>query len=151
MVGAFHRHTGKLADILTRFNAQEKFGIYLIYGHFRLDEGNIMLGTTLTTVRRCWTKPTRITEVKPAEIHGHIFRLAPNGEMQAYEYHEGPITNLDGIDLAFFRELIKYADVNDLTNVLGLQVLSKVPEMYEFDLKNNGTVMLHEDHIKTRM
>ncbi|KAK1976169.1 hypothetical protein LZ30DRAFT_735293 [Colletotrichum cereale] len=143
-------HLQKLADLFKRFNVQDKFGMHLIHGHFQLEEGNIMLGTALASVRGCWTKPTRITDLKPAEIHGHIFRLTESGEMQAYEYRDGPTTNLDGVDPAFFQELVEYLCVNNLTKMLGLEVLAKeVPEMMcEFILKDNGTVMLDARDVK---
>ncbi|KAK6213598.1 hypothetical protein QIS74_09600 [Colletotrichum tabaci] len=109
-----------------------------------------MLGTALASVRGCWTKPTRITDLKSAEIHGHIFRLTETGDMQAYEYCDGPPTNLDGVDPAFFLELVEYLRVNNLTKTLGLEVLAKeVLEMVcEFILKDNGKVMLDARDVK---
>jgi len=143
-------HLQELANLFKRFNVQDKFGIHLIHGHFQLDEDNVMLGTALTSVRGCWTKPTSIADLKPAEIHGHIFTLTGNGEMQAYEYREGPTTNLDGVNSAFFQELAEYLQANDLMHLLGLEVLGKeVPEMMcEFILRDNGTVMLDARDVK---
>ncbi|TQN70587.1 hypothetical protein CSHISOI_04880 [Colletotrichum shisoi] len=134
----------KLADLFKRFNVEDKFGMHLIHGHFQLDEGTVMLGTALASVRGCWTKPTRITDLKSTEIHGHIFRLTEAGDMRAYEYRDGPPTNLDSVDPTFFHELVEYLRVNNLTEILGLEVLAEeVPEMMcEFILKDNGTVML---------
>lgn len=125
--------------------------MHLIHGHFQLDEGNVMLGTALASLRGCWTKPTSIADIKPADIHGHIFRLTESGEMQAYEYREGPPPNLDGIDHTFFLELIDYLQANELTGLLGLEVLGKnTPVMMcEFILKDNGTVMLDAKELKS--
>lgn len=143
-------HLRELASLFKRFNVQDKFGMHLIHGHFQLDDGNVMLGNALTSVRGCWTKPTNITDINPSDIHGHIFRLTSNGEMQAYEYREGPIANLDGVDPTFFKELVQYLQANDLGNLLGLQVLDQdAPEiMCEFVLKDNGTVMLDARDVK---
>lgn len=143
-------HLHELASLFKRFNVQDIFGMHLIHGHFKLDGGNVMLGTALKSVRGCWTKPTRITDINPTEIHGHIFRLTGSGEMQAYEYREGLTTNLDGADPAFFQELAEYLQANNLANLLGLQVLGKeVPEMMcEFVLQDNGTVMLDARDVK---
>ncbi|KAJ6436396.1 C6 finger domain-containingprotein [Purpureocillium lavendulum] len=143
-------HLQELASLFKRFNVQDKFGMHLIHGHSQLDEGNIMLGTALASVRGCWTKPTSITDIDPSNIHGHIFRLTGNGEMQAYEYREGPIVNLDGVNPAFFRELAQYLLANDLESLLGLQVLVQdAPEMMcEFVLQDHGTVMLDERYVK---
>ncbi len=74
-----------------------------------------MLGTALTSLHGCWTKPTSITDLRPSEIHGHIFRLTESGEMQAYEYRKGPTANLEGVDPAFFLEPVEYLQANDLT------------------------------------
>jgi hypothetical protein len=56
----------------------------------------------------------------------------------------------DSVDPAFFQELVEYLRANDLTNLLGLQVLAKeVPEMMcEFTLKDNGTVILDARDVK---
>ncbi|KAK4074650.1 hypothetical protein Purlil1_12906 [Purpureocillium lilacinum] len=143
-------HLQELASLFKRFSVQDKFGMHLIHGHTQLDEGNIMLGTALASVRGCWTKPTSITEIDLSNIHGHIFRLTGNGEMQAYEYREGPVVNLDGVNPAFFRELAQYLLANGLENLLGLEVLVQdAPEMMcEFVLQNHGTVMLDTRDVK---
>lgn len=125
--------------------------MHLIHGHSQLDEDSVMLGTTLTSVRGCWTKPARTTDINLEDIHGHIFKLTSSGNMQAYEYHEGPIMGMNDVDPGFFHELIEYLKVNSLTNILGLQVLGKeVPDMMcEFVLKDNGTVMLDSRDVKS--
>ncbi|KAI1292464.1 hypothetical protein F5Y03DRAFT_375864 [Xylaria venustula] len=109
-----------------------------------------MLGTALTSVRGCWTKPTAIDNIKLEEIHGHIFKLTSKGELQAYEYREGPIANLASVDAAFFHELVHYLQTNDLVDLLGLQVLAKeMPEMMcEFVVEHNGTVMLDSRDVR---
>ncbi|UNI24494.1 hypothetical protein JDV02_010234 [Purpureocillium takamizusanense] len=124
--------------------------MHLIHGHSQLEEGSVMLGTAIASVRGCWSKPTSISDINPLDTHGHVFRLTGNGEMQAYEYREGPIANLDGVDPAFFKELAQYLQVNDLGNLLGLQVLVQdAPEMMcEFVLQNHGTVMFDARDVK---
>ncbi|KAJ5091947.1 hypothetical protein NUU61_006817 [Penicillium alfredii] len=102
-----------------------------------------MLGMTLRSVRGCWTQPTSIADIKPAEIHGHIFKLTANGEMQAYKYRQGPTTSPDNLDpLDTFKPIIWL--------ILGLQVLTDdVPAMMsEFVLADNGTVMLDKRDMK---
>lgn len=143
-------HLQELASLFKRFDVQDKFGVHLIHGHFKIDEDSVMFGTALSSVRGCWTKPTKISDLKPADMHGHIFVLTGADEMQAYEYREGPTTDLGGIDPAFFRELVKYLQVNGLANLLGLEVLGReVPEMMcEFIIKDNGTVMLDARDVK---
>jgi hypothetical protein len=143
-------HLNELANLLRRYNVQDKFGIHLVHGHLQLEEGKVMLGASLTAVSGCWTKPTKIASVQTAETHGHIFVLTENGAFQAYEYREGPVTDLKDVDSAFFHELVRYLQANHLTTLLGLQVLAKeVPDtMCEFVIENNGTVMLDERAVK---
>ncbi|KID66218.1 uncharacterized protein G6M90_00g068370 [Metarhizium brunneum] len=145
-----HIHLQELASLFKRFNVQKKFGMHLIHGHFQLDEGSVMLGTALTSLRGYWTRPTSIAKIEPADIHGHIFTLTESGEMQAYEYRDGPVPNLEGIDPTFFLELIKYLQANNLASLLGLEILgAEVPDMMcEFILKGNGTVILDARELK---
>lgn len=111
-----------------------------------------MLGASLKSVRGCWTQPTRIADINPAEIHGHIFKLTTSGETQAYEYRQGPPTGLDDVDPVFFQELVRYLQAHQLVDLLGLQVLTNdVPAMMsEFVLADKGTVMLDERDVKNR-
>ncbi|KAI1935898.1 hypothetical protein LOZ12_006643 [Ophidiomyces ophidiicola] len=145
-------HLQELARIFARFKVQNIFGLHLIHGHFQIEEGKIMLGTPLTSVRGCWTQPTPIRDINPAEIHGHIFKLTVSGEMQAYEYRQGPTLCLDDVDPMFFQELIKYLQTHHLVDLLGLQVLGNdaPATMSEFILANKGTVMLDERDVKSR-
>jgi hypothetical protein len=68
----------------------------------------IMLGTRFENPLGCWTKPTRIQDINPEDIHSHIFMLSPENRLVAYKYHEGPLNNITGTDPAFFQELIEY-------------------------------------------
>lgn len=70
--------------------------------------------------------------------------------MQAYEYREGSVPSLDGVNLAFFKHLADHVRDNDLESLLGLQVLAKdVPKMTcVFVLEGNGTVMLDARVVK---
>lgn len=108
-----------------------------------------MYGEDLTSVRGCWTRPTRIEDLNINEIHGHIFRLTPEGKFQAYEYREG-FCAIPDVDFAFFQEFADYLLVNQLTDLLGLQVLSRnvSPLMCEFVMQNDGTVMLDARDVK---
>ncbi|KAF3398198.1 hypothetical protein F1880_005616 [Penicillium rolfsii] len=145
-------HLQELAGLFARFNVQKIFGLHLIHGHLQIEEDKIMLGTSLKSVRGCWTQPTSIADINPAEIHGHIFKLTAGGEMQAYEYRQGPTASLDDVDPVFFQELVRYLQTHHLVDLLGLQVLTNdAPAMMsEFVLVNNGTVMLDERDVKER-
>ena len=108
-----------------------------------------MYGEDLTSLRGCWTRPTNIEDLNINEMHGHIFRLAHEGKFQAYEYREGFCAFQD-VDPAFFRALAEYLLVNQITDLLGLQVLSSnvSPLMCEFVMQNDGIVMLDARDVK---
>ncbi|KAF3484275.1 uncharacterized protein GIQ15_03599 [Arthroderma uncinatum] len=82
-----------------------------------------MLGTNFENPCGRWTKPKTINEVDLNNVHGHIFALTSAHDFVAYEYQDGPMPDLSGIEPAFFTELIAYLIDNRLSAVLGLQVL----------------------------
>lgn len=108
-----------------------------------------MYGKDLTSVRGCWTKPTNIEDLNVSRIHGHIFHLTPEGKFQAYEYREGFCAPQD-VDPAFFNEIAEYLLVNQITDLLGPQVLNNnvSPLMCEFVMQNDGTAMLDARDVK---
>jgi hypothetical protein len=105
-----------------------------------------MLGHYFENPTGCWTKPVPIADVDTLNIHGHIFKLSKDGILVAYEYREGPPTNVSGIDLPFLEEVFRYLLDHDLTDTFGLQALQHGPSspMIELVLGNAGTVMLDE-------
>ncbi|KAG9229006.1 hypothetical protein BJ875DRAFT_524637 [Amylocarpus encephaloides] len=121
-------HLQKLAALFVRHNAQETLGLHLIHGHFQTSENTVMLGTNFQNPMLRWTKVTRVTDVDLNNIHGHIFVFTGSGFI-AYEKE-------------FFVDFVDYLVTNDLTKLLGLQVLMDVNmTMWELIL-DQGTVML---------
>jgi hypothetical protein len=104
-----------------------------------------MLGTNIKNPYGRWTKTTETDTIDFSKIHGHIFALRPAGGFVAYEYQDGPMPDLSDIDEAFFAELVSYLARNNLSHLLGLQILLEgVPEsMFELVL-DQGTIMLDE-------
>lgn len=104
-----------------------------------------MLGNSIKNHCGRWTKATATDTIDVSKIHGHIFALHSVYELVAYEYQDGPIPDLSGIDKAFFSEFILYLITNNLASLLGLQVrLDGMPKsMFELDL-DQGTIMLDE-------
>lgn len=108
-----------------------------------------MLGKPLASrdVRGIWTRPNNIVNLDLKNVRGHIFTLNPDGHFTAYEYHEGALPVLKQSDLDFVSQLAAFLNENNLTGLLGLQVLAgrEVKRMQEFDLSGNspeGVVML---------
>jgi hypothetical protein len=76
-----------------------------------------------------------------SNVHGHIFVLNDHS-FHPYEYQTGPAPDLSQVDDAFFQELANYLRANNLSLLVGLQVIDQNPaDMLELVLPQ-GTVML---------
>ncbi len=146
-------HLQSLASLFIRHGTQDKFGLHLVHGHFKIDEDTIMLGSGFgENFSGSWTKPTRSMDVDRDKIHGHIYVLSIENQFIAYEYRKGasPVNKRE-MHPAFFDELTKYLARNDLAGLLGLQVLNSPTvlgeRMLEFVLGREGTVMLGEQDV----
>ncbi|KAK7414964.1 hypothetical protein QQZ08_012466 [Neonectria magnoliae] len=128
-------HLKEITEIIVSHHVQEKFGIHLVHGHLQVDQGKVMYGTAMTSLRGCWTRPTNISGLDIGNMHGHIFALSPNGRFQAY----------DPNDDAFVAALEAYLQKHGLGSLIGLQILNedKDKQLQEFVLgDNNGAVMV---------
>ena len=127
------------------------FGVHLIHGHLKIPHDAIMLGSMFRReLSGYWTKPTPFETILPNPVHGHIYTLSSDNRFLAYEYREGLVPkNVANIDYAFFRELSKFLRSNKLAGLLALEVLedrsSLQPQMREFVLAGQGTVLVKED------
>lgn len=135
-------HVQNLAAIFVRHNAQSVLGVHLIHGHFSIPSDTVLLGANFEEPKGRWTKVTQIKTIDPAAVHGHIFVFGKDG-FCAYEYQDGPLPDLSTVSEGFLRDFVDYLIANDLTDLIGLQVLSECGEqnMYELIL-DDGTVML---------
>jgi len=71
--------------------------------------------------------------------------LAPHNRLIAYEYREGPPCDVTDINPAFFDDVVKYLQMNNLATLIGLQVLqTPTKPMVEFVLQDTCTVMLYD-------
>ncbi len=146
-------HLNQLAQLFIQYNAQKIFGLHLIHGHLKIPHNTIMLGSNFKgRLSGCWTKPTPFEATIPNPIHGHIYTLSPDNRLLAYEYREGDAPKcVTDINQAFFVELSKYLSSNQLAGLLGLEVLedtlSPQPQMLEFVLAGQGTVMVKEKEV----
>ena len=143
-----------LGALFARNDAQDVFGLHLVHGHFQIDEDMIMLEVGLgTDSPGYWTKPTKSTSVDRNNIHGHIYVLSfSENRFIPYEYRGGPSTDSwKQVHPSFFSELAQYLVVNDLSGVLGLQVLNRptLPQeqMLEFVLGEKATAILREQDV----
>ncbi len=76
-----------------------------------------------------------------SNTHGHIFIHTDHG-FHPYECQAGPLPDLSGVNSAFLPELAEYLIANELSELVGLQVIDPNPiHMLELILPQ-GTVML---------
>jgi hypothetical protein len=79
-------------------------------------------------------------------VHGHIFILTDHG-FHPYEYQAGPLPDLSGVNNAFLPELAEYLIANELSELVGLQVIDQNPaHMLELILPQ-GTIMLDASNL----
>lgn len=140
---SLEHHLNQLAQLFIQCNVQKIFGLHLIHDHLKISHNTIMLGSSLKgQLSGYWTKPTPSEVIIPNPIHGHIYILSPDNRLLAYEYREGDAPKcVADINQAFFGELSKYLSSNQLTGLLGLEVLEELedksspqPQMLEFVL-----------------
>ncbi|KAI0859345.1 hypothetical protein F4860DRAFT_526344 [Xylaria cubensis] len=144
------KHINNLAALFTRHNADSVFGIHLVHGHFQIPAGTVMLGTNFEDLKLRWTKATEIEKIDTASIHGHIFVLTENG-LCAYELQEGPLPDLSGVGHGFLTDFVNYIVQNNLTNLIGLQVLGCSDGSMSELLLDLGTVMLDSSVVKNTL
>jgi len=140
-------HIRNLAALFARNHADGILGIHLAHAHFELPENTTLLGVNYNTPYCRWTRTTAIQTIDLSNVHGHIFVLTEHG-FHPYEYQEGPMPDLSGVDEAFFPQLTDYITRNNLEGLLGLQVVdgNNTAQMLELILPN-ATVMLNESDL----
>ncbi|KAF3480213.1 uncharacterized protein GIQ15_05560 [Arthroderma uncinatum] len=141
------KHIANLAEIFVRNDAEKVFGIHLIHGHFKIPQGTVILGTNFKDPSLRWARVTSIDKVDPLRVHGHIFALTKDG-LCAYELQDGPLPDLSGVRPQFLDSFINYLVKNDLTSVIGLQVLGCSNCSMSELILDQGTVMLDSSCVK---
>lgn len=137
----------QLADMFVRYNAEKVLGIHLIHGHFKIPKSTVMLGTNYDSPSLRWAKVTNIDKIDPPGVHGHIFALTKNG-LCAYELQDGPLPDLSGVRGGFLDEFVNYIVKNNLTSLIGLQVLGCDDCSLSELILDQGTVMLDSSCVK---
>jgi hypothetical protein len=107
----------------------------------------IMLGTQFENPLCWWTRPTKIQDINLKGIHGHIFKLSPDGRFLPYEYRTGPLGDMN-LDHAFYQELAQYLYKNNLEELLGIQVLNDLPKPMAEIVFETGTAMLEASQMR---
>lgn len=133
------------------FGVENKFGIHLVHGHLQVEAGKIMLGRVMSSFKGCWTRPTSISGLDLNNLHGHIFTLGYDGHFIPYEFREGAAPQMSAVDKGFVTALQAYLSAFNLTNYLGLEVLTSdsSKDMCELVLSSNfGTVMMERNLAK---
>lgn len=133
--------------MIQRHGVEQLFGVHMIHRHDQLGEDMLRVEAILRTRQGSWTKPCAIGHLDAHNIHGHVFKLLPDGRFIAYEYCEGsPPASLASVNSLFFRELMNYLLENNLTDLIGLEVLheNQPQRMVEFEMHGGATILLSE-------
>lgn len=140
-------HIANLAALFVRHNAEKVLGIHLVHGHFKIPEGTVMLGTNFKNPTLRWANVTEIENINPSTVHGHIFIFTEDG-LHAYEFQQGPPPDLSGVGQGFLSDFVNYIVRNNLTNLIGLQVLGYCNDSMSELILDQGTVMLDSSIVK---
>ncbi|KAI1318810.1 hypothetical protein F5Y16DRAFT_406210 [Xylariaceae sp. FL0255] len=133
-------HIRDLATLFVRNHAHKIFGVHLIHGHFALPQNTALLGTNSDTPCGRWARATEIRAIDLSNVHGHVFVLTDQ-TFHPYEYQAGPPPDLSRVGDTFFQELADYLRANNLSSLIGLQVIDhNSAAMLELVLPR-GTVM----------
>jgi hypothetical protein len=113
-----------IGRIFVQHRVEDVFGLHLIHKHFEKPGKTVMLGTKHESLANgFWTRPAYFDEL-PESVHGHIFAVSSE-DFVAYEYREGEIPiKAAMVGPSFYDEVYKCLVQNDVTHLLGLQVLS---------------------------
>ncbi|KAK2813225.1 hypothetical protein FQN50_000903 [Emmonsiellopsis sp. PD_5] len=119
-------HVHNLAALFVRNRADGILGIHLAHAHFAAPENTAMLGVIYDKPYCRWARTTAIETMDLSNVHGHIFVLTDHG-FHPYEYQTGPVPDLSGVNSAFLPELADYLNTNNLTTLVGLQIIDQKP------------------------
>jgi hypothetical protein len=134
-------HIHNLAALFVRNRADGILGIHLAHAHFAIPENTAILGVNYNKPYCRWARTTTIQTMDLSNVHGHIFVLTDHG-FHPYEYQTGPVPDLSGVNSAFLPELADYLNTNNLSSLVGLQIIDQNPaHMLELILPL-ATVML---------
>ncbi|KAM3516439.1 hypothetical protein NHJ13051_009915 [Beauveria bassiana] len=141
-------HIQRLAAMFVSHNAHHVLGIHLIHRHFKLPEKSVLLGKSFEHPQGRWAQVTDVGGMDLSTVHGHIF-VYQNGGLQPYEYQEGPLPSFSEVKPGFLQAFVDYISQNNLTNLIGLQVLGDCNKCAMSELiLDNGTVMIRTDALK---
>jgi hypothetical protein len=119
-------HIHNLAALFVRNHADGILGIHLAHAHFAAPENTAILGVNYDKPYCRWARTTAIQTIDLSNVHGHIFVLTDHG-FHPYEYQTGPVPDLSGVNSAFLPELADYLNTNNLSTLVGLQIIDQNP------------------------
>ncbi|KFY30327.1 hypothetical protein V494_08190 [Pseudogymnoascus sp. VKM F-4513 (FW-928)] len=134
-------HINNLAALFVRNRADGILGIHLAHAHFAVPANTAILGANYDKPYCRWAKTTAIQTIDLSNVHGHIFVLTDHG-FHPYEYQTGPSPDLSEVNSTFLPELADYLNTNNLSTLVGLQIIDQSPaHVFELILPL-ATVML---------
>lgn len=138
-----------MGELFVRNGVQEVFGVHLLHRHFIAPENTVLLGFEAQLSEKssaCWTKPISVAELANNEVHGHVFRLQPDGTFVPYELQEGKMdAKTASIGHKFFHEFAVFLHGNNLADLVALQLLDGSQNSTRMELLvGQSTLMVDE-------
>jgi hypothetical protein len=134
-------HIHNLAALFVRNRVDGILGIHLAHAHFAAPENTAILGVIYDKPYCRWARTTAIDTMDLSNVHGHIFVLTDHG-FHPYEYQAGSVPDLSGVNSAFLPELADYLNTNNLSTVIGLQIVDPNPALMLELILPLATIML---------
>lgn len=138
---ALRDHLHHLATVIRSYGLMNHIGLHLLHRHFDLPPKTAVLGTRCTNPITAWVaKPTPYEEIDKEKIRPHNLAVIDD-VVRPYEFRTGE-WNSGHINSVFWKEAAEYIMGQNLSNVLGLQILQD-QSAYEGEIVFlNCTVML---------
>ncbi|KAH7120102.1 hypothetical protein B0J13DRAFT_410551, partial [Dactylonectria estremocensis] len=138
-------HLLNLSDIFTKHDVHDLLGIHLAHRHGEIPENYMLLGEKSAKPLCRRAIMTCGDDVDLSKVHGHVF-VVNDGRLHPYEYQQGPLMeSVTRIDPAFFSDFIDYITANDLTSLVGLEVLIlQFKDKYMSEIVYEGEALMWE-------
>ncbi|KAI5459029.1 hypothetical protein BGZ63DRAFT_455875 [Mariannaea sp. PMI_226] len=134
-----------LGEIIVKHNAQHVFGIHILYSHFPAPEGTVWHGEIIQLPCPPLPYITQTVSAKnlaERQIRGYVFQVV-DGVFVPCQFHGGKVpSEATGVGPGFFIDMAEFIHNNNLSRLVGLQLLDSEKPMVEFLVSANGIGMV---------
>jgi hypothetical protein len=144
----YKKHLESLRQLLEEFEVQDIFGLVDKHKHFDVPHDCHLVGQFgVSQESRFYLIQTVADQTSnPNELCGHKFTYIPKQGLRPYQFHRGPLPDINEVDPRFFSKFIGYLDKYKVTSI-GLEyIIPQVSEieMHEIVSERQGWMILIE-------